>query len=174
MMDSEPDLTPDPAPRPTSDPAATAAAEDELLAQLADEYSTRLRRGERPMVQEYVDVHPRLSERLRKMFGAIAAIEETRPFDSLVPSEQPGNLVLRYKLLERIGEGGFGTVFMAEQQFPVRRRVALKLIKAGLDTRQVIARFEAERQALAMMTHEHIATVLDAGATETGRPYFVM
>jgi serine/threonine protein kinase len=79
-----------------------------------------------------------------------------------------------YKLLQLIGEGGFGSVFMAEQSTPVHRRVALKIIKLGMDTRQVIARFEAERQALAMMDHPNIARVLDAGATDTGRPYFVM
>jgi serine/threonine protein kinase/tetratricopeptide (TPR) repeat protein len=79
-----------------------------------------------------------------------------------------------YKLLQVIGEGGFGTVYMAEQEHPVRRRVALKVIKLGMDTRQVVARFEAERQALAMMDHPNIARVFDAGATESGRPYFVM
>ena len=79
-----------------------------------------------------------------------------------------------YKLLQLIGEGGFGSVYMAEQQEPVRRKVALKIIKLGMDTRQVIARFEAERQALALMEHPNIARVLDAGATDTGRPYFVM
>jgi len=88
--------------------------------------------------------------------------------------EQPGAQIGRYKLLEQIGEGGMGTVWMAEQREPVKRRVALKIIKLGMDTRQVIARFEAERQALALMDHPHIAKVLDAGATETGRPYFVM
>ena len=86
----------------------------------------------------------------------------------------PGTMIGRYKLLERIGEGGYGTVFMAEQTAPVRRAVALKIIKAGMDTRQVIARFEAERQALALMDHPNIAKVFDAGVTETGRPYFVM
>ncbi len=90
------------------------------------------------------------------------------------PAEGPGTIIGRYKLLQLIGEGGFGSVFMAEQTEPVARRVALKIIKLGMDTRQVIARFEAERQALAMMDHPHIARVLDAGATETGRPYFVM
>jgi WD40 repeat protein/serine/threonine protein kinase len=89
-------------------------------------------------------------------------------------AEQPGIVIGPYKLLEQIGEGGFGVVFMAEQQRPVRRRVALKVIKPGMDTRQVIARFEAERQALALMEHPNIARVLDAGATESGRPYFVM
>jgi hypothetical protein len=88
--------------------------------------------------------------------------------------EGPGALVGRYKLLEKIGEGGFGVVYMAEQREPVKRKVALKIIKLGMDTKQVVARFEAERQALAMMEHPNIARVLDAGATETGRPYFVM
>ncbi|MFQ5680325.1 MAG: protein kinase [Gemmatimonadota bacterium] len=83
-------------------------------------------------------------------------------------------MIGRYKLLELIGEGGFGVVYMAEQEEPVRRRLALKIIKLGMDTRQVIARFEAERQALAMMEHPNIAKVLDAGATDSGRPYFVM
>src|SRR5687767_9235141 len=86
----------------------------------------------------------------------------------------PGTVIGRYKLLEPIGEGGYGTVFMAEQTTPVQRKVALKIIKAGMDTRQVIARFEAERQALALMDHPNIARVFDAGATDTGRPYFVM
>jgi serine/threonine protein kinase len=89
-------------------------------------------------------------------------------------AEKPGNTVGRYKLLQQIGEGGCGVVYMAEQEEPVRRRVALKIIKLGMDTRNVIARFEAERQALAMMDHPNIAKVFDAGATETGRPYFVM
>jgi serine/threonine protein kinase/tetratricopeptide (TPR) repeat protein len=89
-------------------------------------------------------------------------------------AEETGTVVGPYKLLEQIGEGGFGIVFMAEQQHPVRRKVALKVLKPGMDTRQVIARFEAERQALALMDHPHIAKVLDAGATESGRPFFVM
>ena len=89
-------------------------------------------------------------------------------------SEGPGTRIGRYKLLQLIGEGGFGSVFMAEQESPVVRRVALKIIKLGMDTKQVIARFEAERQALAMMDHPNIARVLDAGATDAGRPYFVM
>jgi serine/threonine protein kinase len=80
----------------------------------------------------------------------------------------------RYKLLEQIGEGGFGVVYLAEQQQPVRRKVALKVIKPGMDSKQVVARFEAERQALAFMDHANIARVLDAGASDTGRPYFVM
>src|ERR1043166_954960 len=89
-------------------------------------------------------------------------------------TEKPGDHIGRYKLLQKIGEGGCGVVYMAEQEEPVRRRVALKIIKLGMDTRNVIARFEAERQALAMMEHPNIAKVHDAGATQTGRPYFVM
>jgi len=88
--------------------------------------------------------------------------------------EKPGTIIGRYKLLQKIGEGGYGVVYMAEQEQPVRRRVALKVIKLGMDTKNVIARFEAERQALAMMDHPNIAQVFDAGATETGRPFFVM
>jgi eukaryotic-like serine/threonine-protein kinase len=94
------------------------------------------------------------------------------PESSLI--EGLGTRIGRYKLLQKIGEGGGGMVYMAEQQEPVRRRVALKIIKLGMDTKSVIARFEAERQALAMMDHQNIARVFDAGATETGRPYFVM
>ncbi|HEV7924512.1 MAG TPA: tetratricopeptide repeat protein [Verrucomicrobiae bacterium] len=93
---------------------------------------------------------------------------------SLPPSEKSGDMIGRYKLLQEIGTGGFGIVYMAEQEEPVRRRVALKIIKLGMDTKEVIARFEAERQALALMDHPHIAKVLDAGATSSGRPYFVM
>ncbi|MEM8866387.1 MAG: serine/threonine-protein kinase [Planctomycetota bacterium] len=90
------------------------------------------------------------------------------------PPEQAGATIGRYKLLEKIGQGGFGDVFMAQQLEPVKRRVALKIIKLGMDTKQVVARFEAERQALALMDHPNIAQVLDGGATESGRPYFVM
>ena len=88
--------------------------------------------------------------------------------------ERPGVVIGRYKLLQKIGEGGFGVVFMAEQDAPVRRTVALKIIKPGMDSREVVARFEAERQALAMMNHPNIAHVFDGGMTESGRPYFVM
>ncbi len=88
--------------------------------------------------------------------------------------EKPGDRIGRYKLLQQIGEGGCGVVYMAEQEQPVRRRVALKIIKPGMDTKNVMARFEAERQALALMDHPNIAKVFDAGATESGRPYFVM
>ncbi len=94
--------------------------------------------------------------------------------EATIPTEKPGETIGRYKLLQKIGEGGMGIVYMAEQTEPVTRKVALKIIKLGMDTKQVVARFEAERQALAMMEHPNIAKVLDAGSTDTGRPYFVM
>ncbi len=94
--------------------------------------------------------------------------------DNSTLTEGPGTIVGRYKLLEKIGEGGMAVVYMAEQEKPIHRKVALKIIKLGMDTKSVIARFEAERQALALMDHPNIAKVLDAGASETGRPYFVM
>jgi serine/threonine protein kinase len=105
---------------------------------------------------------------------ALAAFAPTFTGPQETFTEKPGTVIGPYKLLEQIGEGGFGIVFAAEQQRPVRRKVALKVLKPGMDTREVIARFEAERQALALMDHPHIAKVLDAGATETGRPFFVM
>src|SRR5262245_51010787 len=102
----------------------------------------------------------------------------TPPLDGTVaeglPDQRPGTVIGPYQLLKVLGEGGMGTVYLAEQTQPVQRPVAFKVIKAGIDSRQVIARFEAERQALALMDHPHIARVLDAGTTETGRPYFVM
>jgi serine/threonine protein kinase/tetratricopeptide (TPR) repeat protein len=94
--------------------------------------------------------------------------------DEPLAVQRPGAVIGPFKLLEQIGEGGFGIVFMAEQQQPIRRKVALKILKPGMDTRQVIARFEAERQALALMEHPNIAKVLDAGQTSSCRPYFVM
>jgi serine/threonine protein kinase len=100
--------------------------------------------------------------------GPVATVDEPPA------QEQPGAVIGPYQLLEQIGEGGFGVVFLAEQQQPVRRKVALKIIKPGMDTRQVIARFEAERQALALMDHPHIARIHDGGTTADGRPFFVM
>ncbi|MBM4026812.1 MAG: hypothetical protein FJ280_15625, partial [Planctomycetes bacterium] len=102
------------------------------------------------------------------------ALDPDVRLDEPVLTEGPGTVIGRYKLLEKIGEGGMAVVYMAEQEHPIRRKVALKIIKLGMDTRQVIARFEAERQALALMDHPSIAKVFDAGSTETGRPYFVM
>src|SRR5262249_13483816 len=128
-----------------------------------------------PALREHIDgllsMHGQLGSCLESPVltpGLVATVLE-------VPmSEQPGTVIGPYKLLEEIGEGGMGLVFVAEQQQPVRRRVALKVIKPGMDSRQVIARFEAERQALAMMDHAHIAKVHDGGTTLEGRPYFVM
>jgi eukaryotic-like serine/threonine-protein kinase len=101
-------------------------------------------------------------------------IDPDATLDSVPLSEGSGTVIGRYKLLEKIGEGGMAVVYTAEQKRPMRRRVAVKLIKLGMDSRQVIARFEAERQALALMDHPNIAKVLDAGTSDTGRPYFVM
>lgn len=115
----------------------------------------------------------------RFLDGVIGKVKDSRLLEE-IPEEaedfddQVGTMVGRYKLLEKIGEGGCGVVYMAEQTEPVRRRIAVKIIKLGMDTKSVVARFDAERQALALMDHPHIARVLDAGATETGRPYFVM
>ncbi|MBL9120466.1 MAG: protein kinase [Phycisphaerae bacterium] len=134
---------------------------------------------------------------LRRLVGGLLAhAEERLPLESLAvdireehqaavesllserhgprPSGEIGEEIGPYRLIERIGEGGFGVVFLAEQERPVRRRVALKIIRLGMDTREVVARFEAERQALALMDHPNIAKVFDAGTTATGRPYFVM
>src|SRR5262245_49346834 len=106
--------------------------------------------------------------------AATSPREEVGPTVDQPKTESPGTVIGSYKLLEQIGEGGMGTVWMVQQTEPVKRVVALKLIKAGMDSKQVIARFEAERQALALMDHANIARVLDAGTTENGRPYFVM
>ena len=107
-----------------------------------------------------------------QQFDADAVDAEAAQFVTI--AEKPGDTIGRYKLLEQIGEGGFGQVFMAQQAEPVRRRVALKIIKLGMDTGQALARFEAERQALAMMDHPNIAKVFDGGSTDSGRPFFVM
>src|SRR5262249_28391093 len=123
--------------------------------------------GLKRRVEELIENHFRAASFLESPAPALVAACEPL-------SECPGTLVGPYKLLERIGEGGFGVVYMAEQQHPVRRKVALKVVKPGMDSAQVLARFEAERQALALMDHPNIARVLDAGTTATGRPYFVM
>jgi serine/threonine protein kinase/Flp pilus assembly protein TadD len=124
----------------------------------------------RERVEALLRDHERIGDFLEE--PAPEAVRGLKPIVSI--GEKPGERVGRYKLLQQIGEGGCGVVFMAEQEEPVRRRVALKIIKPGMDTKSVVARFEAERQALALMDHPNIAKVLDAGATESGRPYFVM
>jgi eukaryotic-like serine/threonine-protein kinase len=128
--------------------------------------------GENTALRQSVESLLRVHEAER---GVLTERDQTSNGDIEAPiREGPGARIGRYKLLERIGEGGFGVVYMAEQEEPVRRRVALKVIKLGMDTRAVVTRFEAERQALALMEHPNIARVFDGGATETGRPYFVM
>jgi len=117
-------------------------------------------------VQELLDAYSDESPVLRNVCDASPESQKI--------SEGPGTKIGRYELLEKIGEGGFGEVWMAEQRDPVIRRVALKILKLGMDSRQVVARFEAERQTIAMMDHPNIAKIFDAGTTDTGRPYFVM
>lgn len=119
-------------------------------------------------------VHGLLEEHASAGQLATHAVQSVAARVAPAVAECPGTLIGPYKLLEQIGEGGMGVVYMAEQTEPVTRKVALKIIRLGMDTRQVVARFEAERQALAMMEHPHIARVLDAGSTESGRPFFVM
>jgi serine/threonine protein kinase/tetratricopeptide (TPR) repeat protein len=119
-------------------------------------------------VQDLLDHHDQMGVFLDSPAPALAATTE-EPL-----TERPGAVIGPYKLMEQIGEGGMGLVFVAEQQHPVRRKVALKVLKPGMDTRQVVARFEAERQALAIMDHPNIAKVHDGGETASGRPYFVM
>jgi serine/threonine protein kinase/tetratricopeptide (TPR) repeat protein len=149
-------------------------------------YLDKVCRGDaklRAQVEALLDAHDQAGEFLSAPTGGaanVAGVRQDVPAGTesarevSEPLEGPGTTIGRYKLLQAIGEGGFGTVYMAEQIEPVRRNVALKIIKLGMDTKRVIARFEAERQALAMMDHPNIAHVLDAGATDSGRPYFVM
>ena len=122
-------------------------------------------------VDALLAAHQRPDSLLRCVDDAIATASHVTATHAI---ELPGKVVGNYKLLQQVGEGGFGVVYMAEQAKPVQRIVALKIIKPGMDSRQVIARFEAERQALALMDHPNIAKVHEAGTTETGRPYFVM
>ncbi len=132
-----------------------------------------------PFIDQACGDNAALAERVRVLLNMhepedVSAESPTRTAAFEPVTERPGSRVGPYVLREQIGEGGFGLVFVAEQQEPVKRKVALKVIKPGMDSQQVIARFEAERQALALMDHPNIARVLDAGATESGRPYFVM
>jgi len=143
------------------------------------EVASRLPEGERKRYLDEACGCPEQRARVDQLLEAARKADEF--FDDLEPkpapppaTERPGSMIGPYKLLQEIGEGGFGTVFMAEQRAPILRRVALKVVKQGMDTRNVVARFEAERQALAMMDHPNIAKVFDAGTTPSGRPYFVM
>jgi serine/threonine protein kinase/tetratricopeptide (TPR) repeat protein len=139
---------------------------------------TELRRHVHRLLQAHVQAGSFLDRPAVEPMGTGAyrpgADEKPASQEQTECGQGPGTVIGQYKLLQQIGEGGMGTVFMAEQTQPVQRSVALKIIKLGMDSRQVIARFEAERQALALMDHPHIAKVLDAGTTENGRPYFVM
>jgi eukaryotic-like serine/threonine-protein kinase len=127
----------------------------------------------RRRIEELLQAGDQAGDFLEKSATIPSALVKTIRLE-LPPSEKAGDQIGHYKLLQQIGEGGCGVVYMAEQEQPVKRRVALKVIKIGMDTKSVIARFAAERQALALMDHPNIAKVLDAGATDTGRPYFVM
>src|SRR3989454_2940928 len=128
----------------------------------------------RERVEALLKAHDQAGEFLEQAPAGVSAKTFVITTAMVPVTEGPGDRIGRYKLRENLGEGGCGVVYVAEQEEPVRRRVALKVIKLGMDSRQVVARFEAERQALAMMDHPNIAKVLDGGATETGRPYFVM
>jgi serine/threonine protein kinase len=139
--------------------AELRAAVEELLATQGD------------AEQFFAESAPSLTPLASELESAVAQAEER---SELATEAKPGMVIGRYKLLQKIGEGGCGVVFMAEQWQPVHRHVALKIIKPGMDTKNVIARFEAERQALALMDHPNIAKIFDAGATQSGRPYFVM
>lgn len=146
-------------------------ARDIANAESRSEYLDQICAGDqalRERVESLLEIH----EKEKSFLKSNGEIEPT--VDRSPVTEAPGQEVGRYKLLQRIGEGGFGVVYMAEQCRPVRRKVALKIIKPGMDTHAVVARFEAERQALALMDHANIARVLDGGATHSGRPYFVM
>jgi serine/threonine protein kinase/truncated hemoglobin YjbI/outer membrane protein assembly factor BamB len=190
-MPSQPNGGPADRPAPKHPPATLPGAEDTVGSDesyLQDRLSIweRAEPGKRPQPEvicaQRPDLLPEFVRQVRELEAANAALQVTlAPTTKTAPAavrdragKPAGTVIGPYKLLQRIGEGGFGSVFLAEQQQPIQRRVALKIIKLGMDTRMVIARFEAERQALALMDHPNIARVLDAGATPAGRPYFVM
>ncbi len=149
--------------------------DDEIFADALDLPTT----GRVAFLERSCDGDPALRARVEALLAGHDAAEdflEAAPIDRPAPraEEKPGDVIGRYTLLRKLGDGGCGVVYLAEQKEPVRRHVALKVIKLGMDTSHVIARFEAERQALAMMNHPDIARVFDAGATDSGRPFFVM
>src|SRR6186713_2156679 len=164
-----------------SDSAASGRSEKEIFFEALDKHTPQERaafldgacganRVQRAKVEALLADHFQ-----QDAFMEEPAVDSSAPaLPAPPPEEAPAQMLGRYKLLEKIGEGGFGEVWMAEQRGPVKRRVALKIIKLGMDSGQIVARFEAERQALAMMDHANIAKIFDAGTTETGRPYFVM
>jgi eukaryotic-like serine/threonine-protein kinase len=166
---------------PTSPQRANSGVEEQIFAEVAallpEQRAARLHQlcGSDAQVLQRVERLLQAHEKAGKFLEpSLPASPNPTMMVSFPVDEKPGDVIGRYKIREKLGEGGCGVVYVAEQAEPVRRRVALKIIKLGMDTRNVIARFEAERQALAMMDHPNIAKVLDAGATEAGRPYFVM
>ncbi len=167
-----------PASLPSPEPRREEAIFDAVLALAAEQRAAYLNQacGEDTQLRRRVELLLRSHDHAGEFLDPAlrAGTNRTLVVIPTAPSEKPGDIIGHYKIREKLGEGGCGVVYVAEQTEPVRRRVALKVIKLGMDTRSVIARFEAERQALAMMDHPNIARVLDAGATETGRPYFVM
>ena len=167
-----------PASSPSPEPRREEAIFDAVLALAAEQRAAYLNQacGEDTQLRRRVELLLRSHDHAGEFLDPAlrAGTNRTLVVNPTAPSEKPGDIIGHYKIREKLGEGGCGVVYVAEQTEPVRRRVALKVIKLGMDTRSVIARFEAERQALAMMDHPNIARVLDAGATETGRPYFVM
>src|SRR5688572_26133614 len=166
-------------------PRGDLPQQDVLLRELLlAEWDLRRRHGQDPKLETYSARFPNSREGITDLWRVWEELHAQRESDGptfgshltreVVVQEAPGTMIDCYKLLEKLGEGGFGVVWAAEQQKPVKRHLALKVIKLGMDTRQVMARFQAERQALALMDHPNIAKVLDAGSTQAGRPYFVM
>ncbi|MGH7971032.1 MAG: serine/threonine protein kinase, partial [Limisphaerales bacterium] len=159
-------------------PPAERSREEVLFDSMLELPPDRRRDYLKRMCGQDAELRKRLEVLLKAHEQAGAFLQPSSAEGTLVvrgqPDEAPGEVIAHYKIREKLGEGGCGVVYVAEQTEPVRRRVALKVLKLGMDTRSVIARFEAERQALAMMDHPNIAKVLDAGATASGRPYFVM
>jgi serine/threonine protein kinase len=154
--------------------SAALSPEDRLRLEELFERAAELPRAEQPaFVERECGSHAALKGELEGLLEGLAGEDILERIQPGAPS-RAGMRVGPYRLLERIGEGGMGEVYAAEQLEPVVRRVALKIIKPGMDSAQVVARFEAERQALARMTHPNVAQVYDGGATEDGRPYFVM
>jgi serine/threonine protein kinase len=154
----------DPSASPTTD-----SADDPRVVQALDEYVVAVEAGRKPDRAAFLAAHAEIAEALARCLDGLELVQDAaRELDPV------GAMIGPYKLLQQIGEGGMGAVWLAEQSQPVSRKVALKIIKPGTDRRQVLARFEAERQALALMEHPNIAKVLDGGTTPDGRPYFVM
>jgi serine/threonine protein kinase/tetratricopeptide (TPR) repeat protein len=158
--------------------------QESTLDQAVQQFVDARLRGEEPDIDEFVKQYPEFEHQIREkfrnlqkinaLFNSLVQADESDFQDAMVGQELVGSQIGQYKLLSVVSEGGMGIVYLAEQAKPIRRRVALKVIKPGMDSKRVIARFEAERQALALMDHPNIAQVHDAGTTETGRPYFAM